>query len=221
MVQTNHYTIKLTIHDDAFKPISNLQAQVLKHVCQTKDADYKTISKETDRDRITILQSLHSLMKQHYVQKQKVEPDRIKSKLIFKPTRKGMIYAIGLLEIPYDKVLKAHPNAEQLLEYDNPYLDYLSDPLQRNRVMYYWIKTLIDKKAFDNEGRLVSPSTIKIASLRAMLNLFADREFDPDTLFKSENKSMKSKRNEFEELRKFLQRMKNNLDLTIDRLNAA
>jgi predicted transcriptional regulator len=223
MIQTNHYTVKISVcNDDTFKPISDLQAQILKHVCQTKDADYKTISKETDRDRITILQSLQSLIKRRYIQKQKLEPEHVKSKLIFKPTRKGMIYAIGLLEVPYDKVLKAHPDAEQLLEYDNPYLGYLSDPIQLNRIMYYWLKALLDKKAFDIEGRLTSSKnkqhTVKLASLRAMLNLFADKEFDPNTLFKSENKSMKSKRKEFEELRKFLQRIKNNLDLTIDKL---
>jgi hypothetical protein len=84
----------------------------------------------------------------------------------------------------------------------------------------------LDKKAFDNEGRLTSSKnkqhTVKLASLRAILNLFVDKEFDPNTLFKSEDQSMKSKptvRREFEELRKSLQRIKNNLDLTIDRLN--
>jgi predicted transcriptional regulator len=229
MIQTNHYTLNISVRDDdTFKPISDLQAQILKHLCQTKDADYKTISKETDRDRITILQSLQSLIKRRYIQKQKLEPEHVKSKLIFKPTRKGMIYAIGHLEVPYDKVLNAHPDAEQLLEYDNPYLEYLSDPIQLNRIMYYWLKALLDKKAFDNEGRLTSSknkqNTVKLASLRAMLNLFADKEFDPNTLFKSKDQSMKSKpvvRREFQELRKSLQRIKNNLDLTIDRLNAA
>jgi predicted transcriptional regulator len=226
MIQTNHYTVKISVcNDDTFKPISDLQAQILKHVCQTKDADYKTISKETDRDRITILQSLQSLIKRRYIQKQKLEPEHVKSKLIFKPTRKGMIYAIGHLEVPYDKVLNAHPEAEQLLEYDNPYLEYLSDPIQLNRIMYYWLNALLDKKAFDNEGRLISSkskqNTVKLASMRAMLNLFADKEFNPNTLFKSADQSTKGKhvvRKEFEELEAFLRQIKNNLDLTLRKL---
>jgi predicted transcriptional regulator len=217
--------INIAIHENIFKPISDLQTQILKHVCQTKAADYKTISKETNRDRITILQSLQSLINQRYIKKQKLEPERIKSKLIFKPTRKGMVYAIGLLEVPYDKVLNAHPDAEKLLEYDNPYLGYLSDPIQLNRIMYYWLNALLDKKAFDNEGGLISSknkqNTVKLASMRAMLNLFADKEFDPNTLFKSEDQSKKSKpvvRTEFEELGAFFRQIKTNLELTIRKL---
>jgi hypothetical protein len=139
-----------------------------------------------------------------------------------------MIYAISHLEVPYDKVLNAHPGAEQVLEYDNPYLEYLSDPVQLNRIMYYWLRALLDKKAFDNEGRLTSSknkqNTVKQASLRAMLNLFADNEFNPNTLFKSEDQSMKGKpvvRTEFEELGAFFRQIKTNLELTIRKLPSA
>jgi hypothetical protein len=50
-----------------YRLTTKLQEKILRHISKTPNADYKTISKETDRDRITILQSLQPLMKRHYI----------------------------------------------------------------------------------------------------------------------------------------------------------
>src|SRR4051812_1686083 len=93
------YYYNMQKSEKEYRITTELQEKILRHICKTRDADYKTISKETDRDRITILQSLQPLMKHHYVYKQKIDPNRIKSKLIFKPTDKGMYYALANLGV--------------------------------------------------------------------------------------------------------------------------
>jgi predicted transcriptional regulator len=55
-----------------YRLTTKLQEKILRHISKTPNADYKTISKETDRDKITILQSLQPLMKRHYIYKQRL-----------------------------------------------------------------------------------------------------------------------------------------------------
>ena len=138
-----------------FKNTTNLQNQILVHICKTKDADYKTISKETDRDRITILQSLQSLMKRHLVNKEKVEPDKQKSKLIFKPTLEGMAYSIAFLDTAYDNVLKAHSEAVRLTTYYE-FVKDISYPIQRNRILQHITRKLVENNLFDDKGEIIA-----------------------------------------------------------------
>ena len=77
-----------------------LQGKILRHLCTTANANYKTLTKEIGRDRITILQSIESLIKYRYVEKERVNPQKEKSKLTFLPTLKGLA---GLWqEFPFD-----------------------------------------------------------------------------------------------------------------------
>ena len=87
--------------------ITDLQKEILKHVCMKRNADYKTLSKATDRDRITLLQSLQSLNKHRLVYREKDNPNRVKSKLIFKPTHKGRAYASTFLGMDLDDIRNA------------------------------------------------------------------------------------------------------------------
>jgi hypothetical protein len=93
---------------------SDLQEKILLHVCTTKNADYKTISKETDRDRITILQSLQGLFRRHYVEKKKIVPQYEKSKLMFTPTPKGIIYALAFLNLDFKQMPQSHREQSQI-----------------------------------------------------------------------------------------------------------
>src|SRR5215210_5102416 len=89
------------------KPTSELQEKILKHICITANADYKTISKETDRDRITILQSLKPLIRHRYIRPVKLNPKQAKSKLTFKPTDKGTMYSIAYMGVDIDAIRRA------------------------------------------------------------------------------------------------------------------
>jgi hypothetical protein len=58
-------------------------------VCTVPEATYSTLTQGLDRDRVTILQSLKSLVKYRYIEQKKLSPEHEKSKLIFIPTFKG------------------------------------------------------------------------------------------------------------------------------------
>jgi hypothetical protein len=69
---------------------TELQQEILHHLCTTTKANYKTLTKQTGRDRITILQSIESLIHFRYVEKERDDPQKEKSKLTFLPTLKGV-----------------------------------------------------------------------------------------------------------------------------------
>jgi hypothetical protein len=58
-----------------------------------KNANYKTLIEDIGKDRITIMQSLNSLVEWRYIDKIKINPDFEKSKLIFSLTSKGIAAA--------------------------------------------------------------------------------------------------------------------------------
>lgn len=71
-------------------------------------------------------------MKRHLVRKEKVEPDRIKSKLIFKPTPKCMAYSIAFLGASYDYIVKAHNEAAKQLTDHHAFVNYIDDSKNRD-----------------------------------------------------------------------------------------
>jgi predicted transcriptional regulator len=80
---TEHYSIPVLI------TLSELQRQILKHVCSTPEANYVSLTRKLHRDRVTILHSLKSLLKYHYIEQKRLKPEYEKSKLTFIPTYKG------------------------------------------------------------------------------------------------------------------------------------
>src|SRR5919202_645473 len=94
--------------------LTDLQANILRHVCNTNNATYKTLMEKIHKDRITILQSLESLIKYRYIEKKKVNPNHEKSKLVFIPTHKGISYAwFNLKDIDIKKIIKV--NADDVI----------------------------------------------------------------------------------------------------------
>jgi predicted transcriptional regulator len=133
---------------------TELQEKILEHVCKTKNADYKTISKATDRDRITILQSLQPLMKGHYVSKEKVVPHHEKSKLIFESTQKGMIYSLAFLNVKVDDVIKSYQDICQITSYTE-FIKSISDGQLRNNLVKEYAKLIAEQNAFDDKGNII------------------------------------------------------------------
>jgi predicted transcriptional regulator len=133
---------------------TELQQKILEHICKTKNADYKTISKATDRDRITILQSLQPLMKGHYVSKEKVVPENEKSKLIFKPTQKGMVYSLAFLNVNVDDVLKSYQDICQITNYTE-FIKSISDYQLRDNLVNDYAKLIAEQNAFDDKGNII------------------------------------------------------------------
>jgi hypothetical protein len=203
---------------------TELQKRILTHICKTRDADYKTISKTTGRDRITILQSLQPLMKRHYIYKQKIDPTRIKSKLIFKPTDKGMAYSIANLDVDIDDVRKAHVDADVLVEY-NDLIKNIDNRIQRKQFEREMIKVLVMYNLFDDKGKTIITDRkgfLKQGIRIGLFNLTADKYYDPENLFTPQVverlKEMFSTY-ELKELKEFLMKIRNNLDLSIKQLS--
>ena len=64
-------------------PRSELQWKILIHICKTKDADFKSICKETHRNRTTIIQSIGPMIRRGLIEKIKVDPLLVKSRVIY------------------------------------------------------------------------------------------------------------------------------------------
>lgn len=135
---------------------SDLQEKILVHVCTTTNADYKTISKETDRDRITILQSLQGLFRRHYVDKKKILPQYEKSKLIFSPTPKGIIYSLAFLNLDFKEMPGSHREQSQINKLLQS-IEALPDPYPMRFAKRYAAYVLGESDAgpFSEKGELI------------------------------------------------------------------
>jgi hypothetical protein len=208
-----------------YRLTTKLQEKILRHISKTPNADYKTISKETDRDRITILQSLQPLIKRNYVYKEKIEPHLIKSKLIFKPTDKGMAYSIAILGVDIDDVRKAHLDADVLVEY-NELIKKIDNPLQRKQFEREMIKVLVLYNLFDDKGKTIITNRkgfLKQGIRIGIFNLTADKYYDPENLFTPQVvERLKGivGTSELKEFKEFLMKIRKNLDLSIKQLSA-
>lgn len=207
-----------------YRLTTKLQEKILRHISKTPNADYKTISKDTDRDRITILQSLQPLIKRNYVYKQKVDPHLIKSKLIFKPTDKGMAYSIAMLGMDIDDVRKAHVNADILVKY-NYLIKNISNPIRRREMEREMVKVLLLYNLFDDKGNIIITNRkefLKQGIRIGLFNLTADKYYDPENLFTLHTvETLKDAfhTSERKELKEFLMKIRDNLDLSIKQLS--
>jgi hypothetical protein len=206
-----------------YRLTTKLQEKILRHISKTPNADYKTISKETDRDRITILQSLQPLIKRNYVYKEKVDPHLIKSKLIFKPTEKGMAYSIAMLGVDIDDVRKAHVNADVLAKY-NDLIKNIAKPRERKQLEREATKIFIMYNLFDDKGKTIM--TDRKAYLKQIIriilfNATADKYYDPENLFTLqfvERLKELVHPSELKELKEFLMKIRENVDFSIKQL---
>jgi hypothetical protein len=94
---------------------SKLQENILKHIILTEQPNYTTISTELKRNRLTISQSIDSLIKKQCITKEPINPLKEKSKLIFRPTIKGLVIGLGLLDIKFEQIKN---NAEKVTNLD-------------------------------------------------------------------------------------------------------
>jgi len=94
---------------------SNLQENILKNIILTEQPNFTTISTELKKNRLTISQSIDSLLKKQCITKEPINPLKEKSKLIFRPTIKGLVIGLGLLDIKFEQIKN---NAEKVSNLD-------------------------------------------------------------------------------------------------------
>lgn len=204
----------------------NLQKNILKHVILTEQPDYKTISKELNKNRLTIRQSIISLSKTQCIVEERVNPNNEKSKIIFRPTIKGLVIGIGELDIKFEQIKN---NSQKVIDIDiyqkfknNLGVDKLNDFLK-----LYFIG-LINFKLIDNNSNQIlgDPYSINKMFLRfLLLDRLLNKDFDIDNLFLFPNEAFYKQNvkdvNPSEVIIPFkmvLVKIKDNLQKTIDLL---
>ena len=203
-----------------------LQEKILKHICLTPNADYKSISKDTERDRITILQSLKPLIAQKYVGQIKSNPERPKCKLVFKPTDKGIMYSIAYLGVDIDVVRRAQL-AQNVLDRYDLFLQEVPDlGLRKHFEQYIGPKLFVNHDLFDETGKLIVGNLkelLKQVIRIALFELTADKHFDIEELFDFKKRYVFSRKalhpTEVKIFRDVLVKVRNNLDASLNQLS--
>jgi predicted transcriptional regulator len=216
-----YHLFKYYVRQAVKKPdreITDLQKEILKHLCMRRNADYKTLSKATDRDRITLMQSLQSLMKQRLVEKEKTTADRKRIKLIFKPTDKGRAYASKYLGIGLEDIRNALSDAKERSEYRD-FIKEVANPSGRRRNERLMMDDLLQENLFQEDGNIqdIHKLLSQLVRLR-LLRFVKSRNFDFDELFAPANlNELKaiSTPSELKEFKELLTNLRKNLDSTI------
>ena len=178
------YHIK-NVYDMQRLVMSDLQNSILKYIILNESVDYQIISKEVDRDRTTIYYSIESLTKKKFVNHEKLNPKHKKSKQIFRPTIKGVIYGIGFLNIKLDEIKNRPLNLDELNIYES-YVKNLSKQELWNDLAKMISQGLINNNLFDNAGNLnvSEPYELNKKMLKLfLLNDLLDKNFDIENLF--------------------------------------
>jgi len=187
-----------------------------------KNADYKTLSKATDRDRITLLQSLQSLIKHRLVEKENTSVDRRRIKLIFKPTDKGKIYASTSLGIDDDAIRNAQSDDNERMRYDE-FIEQVPNPAERKRNDKRVKEDLLQENLFQDDGNIPDMDKLLNQLLRVRLLKFVkSRNFDINELFTpvgTNTLKAISAPGEIKEFKKLLILLRKNLDSTINSLS--
>lgn len=145
---------------------SDLQEKILKHISSTRHAGYDTLSRDglIEADRITILRSVQALVKKRYVLKLEFEPDLKRNiKTIFKPTAKGLCYAMAFLDVDSELALKETGEENEILKYTQ----LLRDVVDRNAVHKFMknaFRALLEFDLFDDKGQM------KLTNLQDLFN---------------------------------------------------
>jgi DNA-binding MarR family transcriptional regulator len=201
--------------------LSSLQAKILRIICTTQNVSYKTLIEETNRDRTTVLQSIESLIKNGYVEKQKVNPEYEKSKLIFKATPTGKQIASDYLDIRLEDIMKLEED-EQITNYLE-FIKNITDPSQQKKFLQPLSDLLTSPIAWTSEGKIKPDEKREIiidGFKEALLELFKNKNYDAKNLFN--NKSIKwfqklFTSNEIKEIKEDILQVVDNANLTIER----
>jgi hypothetical protein len=162
---------------------SNLQKNILKYIILTEQPDYQTISKQVDRDRTTIRQSIESLSKLECIVNEPITPNKKKSKLIFRPTIKGLVMGLGLLDIKLDQIKNDSQKVIDLTLYQQFKNNVGVDKL--NEILKICSIGLIDYNLIDNNSKQLFSDAYSINKmfLRILfLSRLLNKDFDIENL---------------------------------------
>jgi predicted transcriptional regulator len=191
--------------------------KILQIVCTRNNVTYEMLIEETNRDRITVLQSINSLIKRNYVIRQKVDPEHEKSKLLFKPTQFGKQYAFKV-KVSLEEILKAEKD-EDVIKYFEIIRD-LTDASQRNEFTQP-LEELLFRPASPLFYKKENSPFLRRALKKGILNCIQKDSYDVSRLLNERSAQLLKellKPNDIRELKNSLINVRNNLSKTIQRL---
>ncbi len=204
-------------------PLSSLQQKILDVICTNKNVTYKTLIQVTKKDRITVLQSVESLIKRNLIEKQKSNPEYEKSKLVFKATNRGKQIAHAYLGVSLEDIMKLEED-EQIANYLE-FIKDITDPLQRKVLLQPLSDLLESPEAWEDEQAEEKTRGTRREILRngfkeSLRELFDNKNYNPKNLFNNK-RIIWFKRlftpEEIKEINEDIQQMVENAKLTIER----
>jgi hypothetical protein len=198
----------------------SLQKKLLQHICSVDNATYKTLMKHTDRDRITILQSLKPLVKFQYIEEKRLDPKSEKSKSIFSPTSKGFSYAwaLGLVNTKDITKIKKY---DTIINYVK-FIDEVFAPSQHKEMLGLLFTELANGRLdYEENNENKEKDLVKESFRNALFELIQKENYDSQFLSNRRTLEWLTKLYSITELRMIKRRftqVKNNLDDTIKRL---
>ena len=195
---------------------TDLQRKILHHLCTSINASYETLTKEIGRDRTTILQSIESLIKYHYVEKKKNNPQKEKSKLSFLPTLRGVACFWSYFPFDIKELIKIEKEDEITM-----YLEFIKD------IFKFEHQTPLLRRLFTNIERnylniekdgAAKKRLIKESFIMGILELSQRKDFDAMKLFNKKGVQWLTKlysKEELNEFKVFFARTTQNLTIAI------
>ncbi|MBV9176358.1 MAG: hypothetical protein JO297_04920 [Nitrososphaeraceae archaeon] len=200
---------------------SELQQKILIHVGTIKNASYRTLVKEIGRDRITILQSIESLIEYHYVEKRKINPKYQKSRLTFMLTHKGIAAAWLRGFLNTDDIIKNLDRDDNITKYIKIVHYMFNSPEHKQMLESMFEKLEMSYSGYEGEEESDQVSMlIKESFLTGIVELAFGENYDPNRLFSDLNVGWLKwlfSHGDLEQFKKTLVRGRDNITSTIQR----
>jgi hypothetical protein len=206
---------------------TKLQQKILSHIGRTYGANYRTLGQDVPRNRITIRQSVESLIKHQYVAKKRLslyEAIQIRehvginqpmSLIIFLLTHKGIATTWLRRFLGTEDMVKGLYRDDNITKYINV-VYHVFTPSQHRQMLEPIFRNLEwSHSGFEEEK---SHSLIKDAFLTGILKLAFENNYDPSVLFNKANVAHLKGLFSHEDLKRFKEKLKvggNNIALTI------
>jgi len=166
--------------------LSELQWEILRHVCGTKNADYKSICGSTGKGRTTIIQSIKPLVKLGHINEVRTDPSQKKTKLTFQPTYKGKSYIWDLARPPMtvNEILRTETDTN-IVAYLQ-ILNQISESSQREVMLSQLASSLLNSLVIDGKGNIKPEAKIRLvkeAFQDGLLDIIQNPKYDARGLF--------------------------------------
>jgi hypothetical protein len=185
-------------------PPTQLQEKILRILTTNSRVTYKTLIEQIHRDRITLLQSVESLIIQGYVEKQKINPEFERSKLVLRPTMIGKHHAWHSLGVEIEDILKIEEDQE-ILNYFELIKD-VSDQLQCQKFIEPLSLIITSVASWESKGKIdpkLKRDSIKKGFHSGITELAQGSKNDVDRFFNQRTLGLLRKLFSVAELREF------------------